>query len=109
METIGISKPDNLYADIGFPEVRETRLIPAGTAVKRGDILGTDSKPVTAGGSPDCIALEDAPAGAEDKFCVTAVTGAFNENALFTGDSTTPDDWKDDLRKLSIFVRRPAP
>jgi hypothetical protein len=109
METIGTFTPDNLYADIGFPEVRETRNIPAGTAVKRGDILGDDFKPIITGGTPDGIALSDIGATDTIRICEVALTGAFNANALFTGDATTPDDWKDDLRKLSIFVRHPAP
>jgi hypothetical protein len=110
METIGTFTPENLYADIGFPEVRDTRVIPAGTAVKRGDILGTDFKPVKTGGTPDSIALEDIGADAAVRVCSVALTGAFNANALTTGDNTTADDWKAALRKeCSIFVRHPAP
>jgi hypothetical protein len=109
METIGISKPDNLYSDIGFPEVRDTRAIPAGIAVKRGDILGVNFEPIKTGGTPDGIVLGDVAADADVRVCVIALTGAFNANALYTGDTTTPADWKDDLRKLSIFVRQPAP
>jgi hypothetical protein len=109
MKTIGTFTPDNLYADIGFPEIRETRAVPAGTAVKRGDILGDDFEPIAAGGTVDSIALEDVAADAAVRICTVALTGAFNASALSTGDATTPDDWKDDLRRLSIFVRHPAP
>ncbi|MDR0475556.1 MAG: hypothetical protein LBH43_18020 [Treponema sp.] len=110
METIGINTPDNLYADIGFPEVRETREIPAGVAVKRGDILSEESKPIKAEGTVDCIALENIAVDSTIRICTVAVAGAFNANALFTGDSTTPEDWKKDLRRLcNIYLRHPAP
>ena len=105
---IGASKSDNLYAG-GFPETRDIRTIPAGTAVKRGDILGANFKPILTGGTPDSIALEDVSAAAEMRVITVSLTGEFNANALSTGDATTPDDWKGDLRKLSIFVRHPAP
>ena len=104
----GVFAPDNLYAG-GFPEARDTRTIPAGTAVKRGDILGADFKPILAGGTPDSIALEGVSAAAEMRVITVSLTGEFNVNALDTGDTTTPDDWKGDLRKFSIFVRHPAP
>jgi hypothetical protein len=107
METIATFTPDNLSADIGFPEVRETREIPAGTAVKRGDILGADFKPIVTGGSVDSIALEPIAADATMRVCVVAVTGAFNANALSTGDATKPIEWNQN--KLTIFVRQPAP
>ena len=109
METSGIFNPDNLYSDIGFPEVRDTRAIPAGKAVKRGDILGVNLEPIKANGTVFGIALENIDAANPIRVCTIALTGAFNANALHTGDATTPDDWKDDLRKLSIFVRQPAP
>ena len=108
MEHIGTFEPDNLYAG-GFPEARETITIPAGVAVKRGDILSEDGRPIVTGETPDCIALDNIPANAPMRVCTISYTGDFNANALFTGDNSTPMDWKKPLRKLNIFVRQPAP
>jgi hypothetical protein len=109
METIGTFKPDNLHGDIKFPEVRDIRTIPAGTAVKRGSILGSDFKPIVTGGTPDSIAQEDLAADATTRIIVVSETGGFNTTDLSTGDTKTPIEWKQELRKLSIFVRHPAP
>jgi hypothetical protein len=77
--------------------------------VKRGDILGEDCKPVATGGTPDGVALEDVSAAKETRVITVALTGEFNANAMTTGDAKTPLEWAKELRKLSIFVRRPAP
>ena len=105
---IGVYKPDNLYAG-GFPESRDTRTIPAGIAVKRGAILDIDSKPIESGGTVDCIALDNIDAASEKRVCAVSETGEFNINALSTGDATTPESWKRDLRGLCILLRHPAP
>ena len=105
---IGRSEPDNLYAGY-FPEAKETRTIPADTEVRRGDILGADFKPIISGGTVDCIALDDITASSAIRVCTVSETGMFNINALSTGDNTTPEDWKADLRKLQIHLRHPAP
>jgi len=109
METIGIHEPDNLNGGIKFPEMRDTRTIPAGVAIKPGDILGIDFRPITESGTVDSVARSPVSADAAVRICVVAETGTFNSNELFTGDSTTPMSWKEQLRKLSIFVRSPAP
>jgi len=108
METIGIIDVDNLSAG-GYPELRFTRNIPAGTAVKRGNILGADYKPIVDEGEVFGIALNDIGASDTIRTCVISVTGEFNVNDLSTGDTTTPMEWWDDLRKLNIYVRQPAP
>jgi|GEM_PF-6096183 len=108
METIGIFEADNLAAG-GFPEIRDTRIIPAATAIKRGDILGADFKPIKDEGTVDSIALQNLDASATIRTIVVAESGIFNANELGTGDTTTAMDWKQDLRKLSIYVRQPAP
>jgi len=112
---IGVSTPDNLYAG-GFPEIRDTRTIPAGIAVKRGDILDEDLKPILSDndddivdGVPDSIALEGVSATAAMRVITVAETGSFNGDALSTGDDKTAYYWKKALRKLCIYVRRPAP
>jgi hypothetical protein len=110
METIGINKPDNLYANINFPEVRSTRSIPDGISVKRGDILGINYRPIVTGGTPDSVALENIGENDTVRICSVAESGEFNANALFTGDDTTPMDWETDLRvRCNIYVRSPAP
>jgi len=109
METIGTFTPDNLYADIDG-EKRRTVTVPAGTAVKRGDILGMDHKPVVSGGTVDGVALDDIAADAAVRVCVISANCSFNANALFTGDSTTPWDWEEQLlTRRNIYVRQPAP
>jgi len=109
MKTIGKHEPENLYGGLEFPEIRDTRVIPDGVAVKRGDILCRDFTPIKNGGTADSIALDNIAADEPVRICAVAETGVFNPNALSTGDDTAPLDWKSDLRKLSIFLRHPAP
>ena len=109
METIGTCTPDNLFDTAKFPDMRDTRTIPAGVEIKRGHILNTDFEPIKDGDEPDSIALEDLAAAATVRVIAVCETGAFNVNALITGDSKTANEWKAELRKLSIFVRHPAP
>jgi hypothetical protein len=104
----GVSTPDNLYAG-GFPEVRDTRTIPDGIAVKRGDILSDGYVPIPNNGNPDCIALEDVSATADIRVITVALTGEFNINALSVGNGPSAEAYVSKLRKLSIFVRHPAP
>ena len=108
MNDIGEFKPDNLHAG-GFPEIRDTRAIPAGVGVKRGDILSDSFELILTGDAPDSIALESVSASDSGRVIAVALTGEFNANALSTGDAATPQDWAGDLRRLSIFVRQPAP
>ena len=108
METIGIHEADNLSAG-GYPELRFTRNIPAGVAVKRGSILNMNYAPIITGGQPFGIALHDVGASDTVRTCVISVTGEFNANDLSTGDTRTPIEWWDELRAKNIYVRQPAP
>ena len=109
MDQIGQFTPDNLSAG-GFPDLRDTRLIPGGAGiVRRGAILGADFKPLLTDGTPDSVALEDVDAAGAAAVCAVALTGEFNGDALSTGDTKTAYEWAAELRKLSIFVRHPAP
>jgi len=108
MTTIGTMTPDNLFADNGA-ERSVTRLIPAGTAVKRGDILSMSNVPIAASGQPFGIALDNIGANDTIRVCTVAIQGGFNANALFTGDTKAPMEWFDELRDIGIILRQPAP
>jgi len=108
METIGVMEVDNLSAG-GYPDLRFTRNIPAGVAVKRGNILNAAYHPIVTGGVPFGIALNDIAATDTIRVCVISVTGEFNAYDLSTGDTKTPMEWWDDLRAKNIYVRQPAP
>jgi uncharacterized repeat protein (TIGR02543 family) len=104
MALIGRWTPDDLISG-KFPIVDGVRIIPSGThAFKRGAILTAANAPVASGGTPDCIALEDADASAAAMRCVVALSGGFNVNALFTGDGSDPVAFEAALRAKNIYL-----
>jgi uncharacterized repeat protein (TIGR02543 family) len=104
MVVIGSRTPEDLISG-KFPIVDAVRLIPAGTpAFKRGAILTAANAPVNAGGTPDCIALQDADASAGEARCVVALSGGFNVNFLSTGDGSDPAAFEANLRGKSIYL-----
>ena len=109
---VGKFKPDNLING-DFDIVDRAVMIPAGTpAFKRGTVLTAALVPVVAAtvANADRIALQDCDAsGADPVRCVTALTGGFNTNSLYTGDSTDPATLENTLRGKSIFIRRGLP
>jgi uncharacterized repeat protein (TIGR02543 family) len=106
MALTGTWKPDDLISG-KFPIVDGVRIIPSGTAAfKRGAILTSGNVPVNSGGTPDCIALEDADASDADARCVVALSGGFNVNFLSTGDGSDPSAFEAALRAKSIYLTR---
>ena len=104
MAVTGIWKPEDLISG-KFPVLDAVRIVPAGTpAFKRGAILTASCVPVASGGTPDCIALQDADASAAEARCVVALAGGFNVNFLSTGDGSDPAAFETALRDKSIYL-----
>lgn len=103
MAVTGTWKPEDLISG-KFPVMDAVRIVPAGTpAFKRGAILTAACVPVASGGTPDCIALQDADASAAEARCVVALTGGFNINFLSTGDGSDPASFEAALRAKNIY------
>lgn len=107
--------PDRLIAG-DHPVMTKTVTIKEGEDLKRGAVLGKDgdgkyllSLAAASDGSEDPVAIlaQDVDASDADTEAGIYEAGEFNEDALTFGDGHDADSVRDDLRALSIYLRKP--
>lgn len=108
MPTIGEFKHDNLFAG-DFDVVTDS--VTVGEDLKRGTVIGingegvavaVDSSAQDGSQKPYAVLAEDIEA---EGVATVYLTGEFNASALIFGGSDTAATHKEELRKLSIFVK----
>lgn len=102
---------DNLFAaNQMMPVVTDVIKVPSGeNAMKRGTLVASTGKAVTAAADVYGVLAEDVDASKTDVDTVVYLTGEFNEKALAVGTPTTGtlsvSDCKTSARKISIFIK----
>lgn len=100
---IGAVEQDNLFAGVTMPAVTDSIIVPAGNVFKRGTLLTIAGTASTSGADTYGILTDDVDATDGDVKTRVYVTGEFKAAALIvTGDIA---DYKEDLRKIGIFLR----
>lgn len=102
---------DNLFAaNQMMPVVTDVIKVPSGeNALKRGTLVASTGKAVTAAADVYGVLAEDVDASKADVDTVVYLTGEFNEKALAVGTPTTGtlsvSDCKTSARKIGIFIK----
>lgn len=102
---------DNLFAaNQMMPVVTDVIKVPSGeNALKRGTLVASTGKAVTAAADVYGVLAEDVDASKTDVDTVVYLTGEFNEKALAVGTPTTGtlsvSDCKTSARKIGIFIK----
>ena len=102
---------DNLFAaNQMMSVVTDVIKVPSGeNAMKRGTLVASTGKAVTAAADVYGVLAEDVDASKADVDTIVYLTGEFNEKALAVGTPTTGtlsvSDCKTSARKIGIFIK----
>lgn len=102
---------DNLFAaNQTMPVVTDVIKVPSGeNAMKRGTLVASTGKAVTAAADVYGVLAEDVDASKAAVDTVVYLTGEFNEKAMAVGTPTTGSlsvsDCKTSARKIGIFIK----
>jgi hypothetical protein len=102
---------DNLFAaNQTMPVVTDVIKVPSGeNAMKRGTLVASTGKAVTAAADVYGVLAEDVDASKAAVYTVVYLTGEFNEKAMAVGTPTSGSlsvsDCKTSARKIGIFIK----
>lgn len=99
----------NLKIDLGIPFIKETYKLKAGI-YEEGAILQLNEstnqlEPLAAAGVPHSILSKDYKNETEVFNAVVYLTGTFNMKELIVPEGKTPQEYKEKLRELYIYIR----
>lgn len=106
--------PDSLIADNDFPIMANGIKVAGGQGIlKRGTLVGlSNGKAYVTGSSVDSTSIgvfgvltDDIEETTEDTISTAYVTGVFNKGAIILDSSAKLDDYKEELRKLGIYLK----